>query len=182
MQSVGVNLTESVGRISINGSTKTTCWKTKSTQATGLQTSIYRNSMKKLEVKNISKRFDGQPVLENISIELNQGEIVCLLGISGSGKTTLFNIISGLLPPDEGQIMLDGEDITCKSGLISYMLQKDLLLPYRTIEDNVALPLLLKGIRKKEARLQISPMFSQGTIRAIVISFAKESRISYSIK
>jgi len=127
----------------------------------GLQTSIYRNSMKKLEVKNISKRFDGQPVLENISIELNQGEIVCLLGISGSGKTTLFNIISGLLQPDEGQILLDGEDITCKSGRISYMLQKDLLLPYRSIEDNVALPLLLKGVKKKAARAQVSPLFAQ---------------------
>lgn len=117
--------------------------------------------MKKLEVKNISKSFDDAPILQNISIELNQGEIVCLLGISGSGKTTLFNIISGLLPPDEGQILLDGKDITCTSGHISYMLQKDLLLPYRTIENNVALPLLLKGVKKREARLQVSPMFAQ---------------------
>lgn len=115
--------------------------------------------MKKLEVKNISKSFDGIPVLQNISIELNQGETVCLLGISGSGKTTLFNIISGLLLPDEGQILLDGNDITGKSGQMSYMLQKDLLLPYRTIEDNVSLPLRLKGGKKKEARLQVSPMF-----------------------
>ena len=122
---------------------------------------IYRNNMKKLEVKNISKSFDDAPILQNISIELNQGEIVCLLGISGSGKTTLFNIISGLLPPDEGQILLDGKDITCTSGHISYMLQKDLLLPYRTIENNVALPLLLKGVKKREARLQVSPMFAQ---------------------
>lgn len=117
--------------------------------------------MKKLEVKNISKNFDGAPILQNISIELNQGEIVCLLGISGSGKSTLFNIISGLLSPDEGQILLDGEDITCKPGRISYMLQKDLLLPYRTIEDNVALPLMLKGVKKKPAREQVSPMFEQ---------------------
>ena len=117
--------------------------------------------MKKLEVKNISKSFDGAPILQNISIELNQGEIVCLLGISGSGKSTLFNIISGLMPPDEGQILLDGEDITNTSGHISYMLQKDLLLPYRTIEDNVALPLMLKGVKKKSARKQVSPMFAQ---------------------
>lgn len=117
--------------------------------------------MKKLEVKNISKSFDGKPVLQNISIELNEGEIVCLLGISGSGKTTLFNIISGLMPPDEGQILLDGEDITCKSGHISYMMQKDLLLSYRTIEDNVALPLRLKGVKKRDARRRVQPMFAQ---------------------
>lgn len=117
--------------------------------------------MRKLEVKNISKSFDGKPVLQDISIELSEGEIVCLLGVSGSGKTTLFNIISGLIPPDEGEILLDGENITCKSGRISYMMQKDLLLPYRTIEDNVALPLLLKGVKKKSARLKVAPMFAQ---------------------
>ncbi|MBR6756060.1 MAG: ABC transporter ATP-binding protein [Peptococcaceae bacterium] len=117
--------------------------------------------MKKLEVKNICKSFDGKPVLQNISLELSQGELVCLLGISGGGKTTLFNIISGLLSPDQGSIFLDGKDITNKPGQISYMLQKDLLLPYRTIEDNIALPLLLKGIKKKEARLQASAMFAQ---------------------
>ena len=117
--------------------------------------------MKKLEIKNISKSFDGQPVLQDISIELNKGELVCLLGVSGGGKTTLFNVISGLLKPDQGQVFLDGNDITNQPGHISYMLQKDLLLPYRTIEDNVALPLLLKGMKKKEARLQASKMFDQ---------------------
>ena len=117
--------------------------------------------MKKLEVRNVSKSFEGKPVLQDISIELGQGELVCLLGVSGGGKTTLFNVISGLLQPDTGHIFLDGEEITNKPGQISYMLQKDLLLPYRTIEDNVALPLLLKGMGKKEARQQVSPLFEQ---------------------
>ena len=117
--------------------------------------------MNKLEVKNVSKSFDGNHVLNDVSIELNKGELVCLLGVSGGGKTTLFNIISGLLTPDKGQILLDGKDITNQPGHISYMLQKDLLLPYRTIEDNAALPLLLKGMNKKEARMKVSPMFSQ---------------------
>ena len=117
--------------------------------------------MKQLEVRGVSKSFDGKPVLDNISITLNEGELVCLLGISGGGKTTLFNIISGLLTPDEGQVLLDGEDITGKPGRISYMLQKDLLLPYRTIEDNVALPLILKGCNKKEARAKASVLFDE---------------------
>ncbi|MBR2868372.1 MAG: ABC transporter ATP-binding protein [Clostridia bacterium] len=117
--------------------------------------------MNKLEVKNVSKSFDGNSVLKDVSIELNQGELVCLLGVSGGGKTTLFNIISGLLSPDKGQVLLDGKDITSQPGHISYMLQKDLLLPYRTIEDNTALPLLLKGMKKKEARMQVSMMFPQ---------------------
>ena len=115
--------------------------------------------MEKLEVKQVSKGFGGKPVLQDISIQLNRGELVCLLGVSGGGKTTLFNIISGLLAPDEGQVLLDGRDITGRPGEVSYMLQKDLLLPYRTIEDNVALPLLLKGMNKKAAREQVSPLF-----------------------
>lgn len=117
--------------------------------------------MEKLEVKNVSKSFDGKLILDDISIELNKGELVCLLGISGGGKTTLFNIISGLLSPDNGQVLLDGKDVTNQSGHISYMLQKDLLLPYRTVEDNAALPLLLKGVKKKAARAQVSPLFEQ---------------------
>lgn len=117
--------------------------------------------MQRLEVNHISKSFDGKPVLQDVSITLNRGELVCLLGVSGGGKTTLFNVISGLLQPDSGAIVLDGKDITHQPGHISYMLQKDLLLPYRTIEDNVALPLLLQGKKKKEARSQVSPLFAQ---------------------
>lgn len=117
--------------------------------------------MDKLEVINVSKSFDGNHVLKDISIELNKSELVCLLGVSGGGKTTLFNIISGLLSPDSGKVLLDGKDVTSCPGHVSYMLQKDLLLPYRTIEDNVALPLLLKGMKKREARMKVSPMFSQ---------------------
>ena len=117
--------------------------------------------MEKLEVKHVSKYFDGKPVLSDISIELHRGELVCLLGVSGGGKTTLFNIISGLLMPDAGRVLLDGEDITGKPGSISYMLQKDLLLPYRTIEDNGALPLLLKGEEKGEARKRAAALFRQ---------------------
>lgn len=117
--------------------------------------------METLEVRGVSVSFDGRKVLEDVSVALRKGELVCLLGVSGGGKTTLFNVISGLLKPDAGQVLLDGEDITGKPGHISYMLQKDLLLPYRTIEDNVALPLLLRGVKKREARKQASALFEE---------------------
>ena len=117
--------------------------------------------MAKLEVRNVSKSFGEKKVLKNVSVELNKGELVSLLGVSGGGKTTLFNIISGLMKPDSGQVILDGEDVTGKPGNISYMLQKDLLFPYRTIQDNVALPLMLRGVPKKEARKQAVDLFEE---------------------
>ena len=106
--------------------------------------------MAQLKVSHVTKSFEGNKILEDVSIELHDHELVGLLGISGGGKTTLFNVISGLLVPESGQVFLDGKDITGQPGNVSYMLQKDLLLPYRTIEDNVALPLVIKGEKKKE--------------------------------
>ena len=117
--------------------------------------------MEKLKVLGVSKSFDGESVIQDIHIELQEGELVSLLGISGGGKTTLFNVIAGLSLPDQGQVLLDGRDITGRPGNVSYMLQKDLLLPYRTIVDNVALPLLIKGEGKKEAREKAAAYFSQ---------------------
>lgn len=108
--------------------------------------------MAQLKAEGITKSFDSKTVIKGVSLELKEGELVSLLGVSGGGKTTLFHIIAGLSLPDEGHVYLDGEEITGKPGLVSYMLQKDLLLPYRTIVDNVALPLLIKGMKKKEAR------------------------------
>ena len=116
----------------------------------------------KLAVRDVTFSYNNSAsILKNISITLNDGEIVCLLGASGGGKTTLFNIIAGLLRPEKGQVLLNGEDITGQPGRVSYMLQKDMLLPYRTVEDNVALPLILKGRKKKEARRIAGEYFKQ---------------------
>ena len=109
--------------------------------------------MATLEVRDVTFSYDGVTnILENINLELRDGELVSLLGVSGGGKTTLFNVIAGLNRPQKGQVLLNGEDITGKTGRVSYMLQKDMLLPYRTVEDNIALPLIIKGTKKKEAR------------------------------
>ena len=115
-----------------------------------------------LEVKDVTFSYDNETdVLKDISLTLNDGELVCLLGVSGGGKTTLFNVIAGLNRPQKGSVLLDGEDITGKTGRISYMLQKDMLLPYRTVVDNAALPLIIKGMKKKEARRKAGELFGQ---------------------
>lgn len=117
--------------------------------------------MEKLEVTGVTASYDGEKIIEDISLTLKEGELVCLLGASGGGKSTLFNVISGLLTPDCGRVFLDGQEITNSPGHISYMLQKDLLLPYRTIEDNVSLPLILRGVPKKEARAEAAKHFAE---------------------
>lgn len=116
---------------------------------------------KKLEISNISISFENKKVLENISIDLYENELVCILGVSGSGKTTLFNIIAGLLKSNFGNVKMNGEDITGKSGKISYMLQKDLLLPHKKIIDNVALPIVIKEESKVKAREIAKPYFKE---------------------
>ena len=80
-----------------------------------------------LQVKNVTKSFENEEIIRDISLELNEGEIVSLLGVSGGGKTTLFNVIAGLSVPDKGDVYLGDEKITGKPGQISYMLQKDQL-------------------------------------------------------
>ncbi len=106
----------------------------------------------KLKATNITKSYNNCNVIQNVNINLDEGEIVSLLGISGVGKTTVFNILSGLVKPDVGKVFLKDKDITGIPGNVSYMLQKDQLFEFKTIIDNISLPLIIKGIKKEEAR------------------------------
>ncbi len=108
--------------------------------------------MAEIRVEKLSKTLDGLHTLENISLEIHNNEVVVVLGPSGCGKSTLLNIISGLLTPDRGGIKIDGLDWSGRTGRVSYMQQKDLLLDSCTILDNLSIPLVLKGVRKAEAR------------------------------
>jgi ABC-type nitrate/sulfonate/bicarbonate transport system ATPase subunit len=115
-----------------------------------LQTSSCLNNHEDILIKlaNINKSYKDknyeQQILKDISIQIRRGEFVSIVGPSGCGKSTLFNIITGLTEKDSGTISIS-EDI-------GYMQQKDLLLPWKTIIDNVTLPLLLRGMKKNKAR------------------------------
>ena len=115
--------------------------------------------MEKLEIKNISKKYDKKCVLDNISISVKENTTVAILGASGCGKTTLFNIVAGLEKPDSGQIFIDGKDSTNQVGKVCYMQQNDLLLPYKTIMENVTLPLILSGTSKSDAEKEAKKLF-----------------------
>ena len=108
-----------------------------------------------LEVKGLSKRFGGAShgvaALQDVSFTLDQGTFLAVLGPSGCGKSTLFNIIAGLMEPDAGEVTLQGESLLMKPGRTGYMLQKDLLLPWLSVADNITLPQTLRGVRRRKA-------------------------------
>lgn len=112
------------------------------------------NPQKKLVLKNISKTYlKGKlPVLNNISLSVDDGEFVSILGPSGCGKSTILDIISGLASADSGDVVLNGKLIKNTTGKVAYMMQDDVLFPWRTVLDNVIIPLEIAGIEKKIAR------------------------------
>ncbi len=114
-----------------------------------------------LEVKNVTQQYEDVTIIQDISFTVEKGEMVCLIGTSGVGKTTLFQVLSGLAKPVNGEVILDGENIVGKAGKVSYMLQKDMLLPFKTIRDNVSLPYRVKGMSLKKAREKVEPYFEQ---------------------
>lgn len=117
--------------------------------------------MSEILINGIRKTLGGLLTLKEINMKVEDKSFVGVLGPSGCGKTTLFHIISGLMNPDNGQVLVDGQDHTGRTGRMSYMQQKDLLLPSRTVLDNVCIPLILKGVPKKKARAEAEMYFSK---------------------
>lgn len=111
----------------------------------------------KLFIDHVSKTFGGSSgagtrALAEVTLGLRDAEFVTIVGPSGCGKSTLFNTIAGLIPPTTGRIVMDGRDVTDQTGLVGYMLQKDLLLPWKSVVDNVALSRVILGERQSSAR------------------------------
>jgi NitT/TauT family transport system ATP-binding protein len=110
----------------------------------------------KLEIRALEMAFASStgrvPALEPVSFAIREGSFVSVIGPSGCGKSTLFNIIAGLQRPSGGAVVIDGEEATGTIGRIGYMLQKDLLLPWRTVLDNVVLGMEIKGVPRTRAR------------------------------
>ena len=112
----------------------------------------------RIEYRSITKRFgprDGAEVItavEDVSLSIADREVVSLIGPSGCGKSTLLNIGSGLYPPSGGEVRIDGDRVTGPNDHVAFMLQKDLLLPWRTIRQNVELGQEIKRAPARERR------------------------------
>ncbi|XID95199.1 ABC transporter ATP-binding protein [Paenibacillaceae bacterium WGS1546] len=142
-----------------------------------------------LELRGISKAYSrgkaNMPVLNGVSLNVGAGEFVSLIGPSGSGKSTLFRLIGGVELPDRGSVWLDGEEVTGRSGLISYMPQQAALFPWLTVEDNVSFALITAGAAKKEARLQAAEWLARIRLGDVakeyprVLSGGMQMRVSF---
>jgi ABC-type nitrate/sulfonate/bicarbonate transport system ATPase subunit len=119
----------------------------------------------KVRVEGVSKyRLQhGQPfaVLQDVNLYVNAGEFVSLIGPSGCGKSTLLNIIAGLEQPSSGRLYLNGRRAVQRLGRVGYMQQKDLLLPWRNVLDNVILGLELRGVSRRLARARALALMEQ---------------------
>ncbi len=117
----------------------------------------------RIELRHVGKTFVGNgrsvPALRDVSLKVMPGEFVTIIGASGSGKSTLFNLLVGLLEPDEGSILINGEISRNRLGTLGYMPQRDLLLPWRSVLDNVLLSQDIKGVPRKESRPAALEMF-----------------------
>ena len=111
---------------------------------------------KLLEINGVSLKYqtpkDEITAIKDLSFYCNKGDFMSIIGPSGCGKTTILSLIAGLISPTSGEIVISGEkDIKSRQNL-GYMLQKDELFPWRTIEKNIYLPLEIKGIKGKAAK------------------------------
>ena len=105
-----------------------------------------------LTITHLSADYAGKPALSDINLTLDSGELLVVLGPSGCGKTTLLNLVAGFLPARSGSIVLNGRPVTGPGAERGVVFQNEGLLPWRTVEDNVALGLQLAGMDKPARR------------------------------
>lgn len=117
-----------------------------------------------LQFKDVSFGYDGagdQHILKSINFSVEAGEFISIIGASGSGKTTLFRLITGLEQPAEGAILINELVPINRLGAVGYMPQSDLLMPWRTIRDNAALPLEIKQLDEMEIDTQVRSLLKE---------------------
>jgi NitT/TauT family transport system ATP-binding protein len=123
---------------------------------------IYKDSNPLIHVNEVGAVFPngngGLRALEKISFSVRSEEFVCMLGPSGSGKSTLLRILAGLLSPTTGDVRFCGEIVTQPRRQIGFVFQKSNLMPWRTVLQNITLPLELKGVDHTEAVIRAMEM------------------------
>ncbi|MEJ6123965.1 ABC transporter ATP-binding protein [Vibrio sp. 2-Bac 85] len=127
-----------------------------------------------LHINNISHRYSDVNVLENINLEINQHQIVCLVGPSGCGKSTLLRLIGGLEKPSSGQVTQIGNPPENSINPLTYIFQDFALLPWRSVYDNISLVLEDHGIAKKEIKSIIDDVLERTKLSEFANAMPKQ--------
>nr|MBG2192843.1 ATP-binding cassette domain-containing protein [Klebsiella pneumoniae] len=114
-----------------------------------------------LQISHLSADYGGKPALADINLTLESGELLVVLGPSGCGKTTLLNLIAGFVPYQHGSITLEGQRVAGPGAERGVAFQNEGLLPWRNVQDNVALGLQLAGVDKAQRRQAAAQMLKK---------------------
>ncbi len=121
--------------------------------------------------KTFGRGEHSLPTLDCVSIHADSGEFVTIVGTSGCGKSTLFNVIAGLELLDEGEVRLDGRLVRGATGRVGYMPQRDLLLPWRRVMDNVTLGVEIAGGDMADARRRATDLLPDFGLEGFTVSY-----------
>ena len=137
----------------------------------------------KLTVRNVVKNYGSVRALRGVTFSVKKGEYVCILGPTGAGKTTLLKTIAGLVKPDKGQILIDGNDVTelpPEERGVSYMPQGYALFPHMTVWENVAYGAFVKSVELKRAEeaLKIVGLYHRRWSKTYELSGGQQQRVA----
>lgn len=130
-----------------------------------------------VEFRNVIKKYNGVNVVDNISLKINQGEFLCIVGTSGSGKTTMMKMVNGLTTPDSGEVFIHGknicsENLICLRKKIGYSIQGNCLFPHMSVEENIGYVPKLEKKSKNEIDEIVSNMLK-------LVSLSEDIRTKY---
>lgn len=142
-----------------------------------------------LSFDNVVFQYDSEPfnIIDGLSFEIQKGEFVSVIGPSGCGKSTIFRLTNQLLPKKSGEIRVDGAPIEGRRGYCGYMPQRDLLFPWRTVRDNLCLPMEIRGglsraemVQRAEQTLAHVGLAGQGDKRPGELSGGMRQRAAFA--
>ncbi|HHW38156.1 MAG TPA: ABC transporter ATP-binding protein [Bacillales bacterium] len=126
-----------------------------------------------LQFTDVSFTYSGKSpaIVEKLNFNVKDGEFVSIIGPSGSGKTTLFRLITGLENPTAGDVIINGSASSCRLGSVGYMPQQDLLLPWRTVLENVTLPLEMEASKQMVSKVELYDLLQEFGLKGIEHSY-----------
>lgn len=114
----------------------------------------------KVQVRSLTKQFGELLVLDDLNFDIRKGEFVCVVGPTGCGKTTFLNLLTCLVEPTAGSLLIDGEPADPKKHNLAFVFQEPSTFPWRTVEDNIAFGLEIKKLPPKEKQERVDRIIS----------------------